>query len=333
MTRSTLSVLVLLGAFALLCWLTPHVVLVIFAGALVAVGLRSLAAPVAIHLGLRGGWAVLLVSLALVLLFGVAAWAVAAPLSEQAGNFAESLPRTLQSLREQVSQYGLGRWVLERVHPEQMIPSAGDAAGLAAAGLSGGVGVLGDIVLVVLLGIFLAAEPSLYRRGAVALLAPALRPGGMYVLDQSGAALRGWLIGAMCAMAFNGTLVFLGLWALGVPLSGLLGVIAGLMSFVPYIGAFVAAVPAALVALGQDPSLLPWALGLFCVVEAIEGNVLTPMVQKHTTDLPPGLLLAAQALAGASLGVLGIILAAPLAAVAMTAIRAGYVEQRLEGEN
>ncbi|MFC0408105.1 AI-2E family transporter [Roseomonas elaeocarpi] len=332
MTRSTLSITVLLVAFVLLCWLVPNALLIAFAGALLAVALRALAAPIVVKTGLSGGWAVLVVALLIVVVFGLGIWAAIGPLTEQAQAFAQQVPQALRSLQDSLSNYPWIQGQINKFQPEQLMSSVGEsAAGVAASGIFGTVGAIGNVVLMVLLALYLAAEPSLYRRGSIAFLSPDLRARGMHVLDAAGASLRGWLLGALCAMVFNGVLIWLGLWALGVPLSGLLGAIAAVTSFVPYIGAISAAVPAALMALGKEPSLVPWALGVYFLVQMLEGNVLTPLVQKRTTDLPPALLLISQTVMGTVAGILGVVLAAPLTAVAMTVIRMTYIEERLEG--
>jgi predicted PurR-regulated permease PerM len=157
-----------------------------------------------------------------------------------------------------------------------------------------------------------------------------MRPRGEATLNAMAHALRGWLLGQMFAMVVSGTLTFLGLWALGVPLAGLLAILTAIFGFMPYIGPVIGSVPAMLIAASEDPSLVPWVIGLFVLVQNIEGNFLTPMVQKQSSDVPPALLLGAQALFGSGLGFLGVLLAAPIAAAGMAAIRVSYVEGWVE---
>lgn len=330
MSRHTLSLTVLGAAFALILWFVPHALLIAFAGVLVAVGLRALAAPLVLHTPLSGGWAVLAVAAGIAALLALGAWFALDPLTAQAREFAASLPGTLQSLQERLADYPWAQSALQRMNPQQFVPSAEDAATMAASGLTGTFGVLGDTVLVILLALYLASEPSQYRRGFVALLSPDLRPQAMKVLDLTGATLRGWLLGALCAMAFTGTITWLGMWLLGVPLAPLLGAISALFGFIPYIGPLLAAVPAALVTLGHEPSLLPWTLGVYFLGQTIEGNILTPMVQRRTADLSPALLLMAQTVMGLLSGMLGVALAAPLAAAAVTIVKSAYVDGKLE---
>ena len=330
MTRSTLSITVLLVAAALLCWFVPQALLVGFAGALMGIGLRALAAPLAVHTRLGSGWAVLVVAALLAAVLALGAWAAAGPLTQQARSFADSLPATLRALRDRLSDYPWAQSLVSSVDPEKVLPSAGEAASYAMLGLSGTIGAVGNLVLAVLLALYFASAPSTYRRGFTALLAPELRPRGMETLHAVGHALKGWLQGALISMLFSGLMTFTGLWLLGVPLPGLLGAITALFGFIPYIGPLLSAIPAALVVVGHDPSLLPWAMAVYFATQVLEGNLVTPMVQKQTSDLAPALLLMAQTVMGLLSGLLGVALAAPIAVAIVAGVRTAYVEGRLE---
>ncbi len=335
MSHRLISALVLLAALVIFFILVPGVFLTLFAGLLLAVALRALACPLARRLGIGEGWGLAIVAVAIAFLFGLAAWLVADGLAAQIESFREQLPRILTALRDRLSQTGWGRSLLGWLQPEQLQQmfsenTARNAASYAFAGLNGLLGGLGDLALILLLGLYLAADPGPYRRAAVSLVAPSGRPRVLELLDEAGTTLRGWLAGQLFAMVFTGTVVSIGLTVLGVPLAGLLGLIAALFGFIPYIGPLLSVVPAVLVALGQDASLVPWVLGLFAASQMIEGNLLTPMVQSRTADVPPAYLLAAQAVMGTGFGLIGIVLAAPLAAFVMVAVRVGYVEAWVE---
>lgn len=333
MSRSLISVLVLLAVLLVLFALAPGVLLVFFAGALLAVGLRALACPLAHRLGIGEGWGVAAVALLALLLAALVFWLAADALTAQADSFRQELPDLVDRVRQRLAQYSWGRWVIEQIDPRRLVPSgaaAGEVATYAVSGLGGLLGGLGDAVLILLLGLYLAADPHPYRKAALALVAPGVRPRMQQLLDEAGQVLRGWLGGQLFAMAVTGVFIGSGLWALGVPLAGLLAVIAAIFGFIPYIGPIISVVPAILVALGQDPSLVPWVIGLFVLSQNIEGNLLTPMVQSRTADLSPAYLLGAQALMGSGFGLIGVVLAAPLAALVMVAVKVGYVEGWVE---
>jgi predicted PurR-regulated permease PerM len=125
------------------------------------------------------------------------------------------------------------------------------------------------------------------------------------VLGTLGQTLRGWLLGQFGVMVINGVLTWLGLMLIGVPQAALLGVITGVLNFIPNLGPFLAAVPALLLALSEGPTQVLSVLALFVLIQNLEGFVLTPLVQQRTVDIPPALLLTAQVLLGVLFGFSG----------------------------
>jgi predicted PurR-regulated permease PerM len=118
-------------------------------------------------------------------------------------------------------------------------------------------------------------------------------------------------------MAAVGALVTLGLWGLGVPLAGILGIIAALMTFIPNVGPVLSVVPAALLAFAISPGKGLLTVLLFIIVHFLEGNIITPLLQRQIVRLPPALTLIAQLLLAVIAGPLGLALAAPLSAAAL----------------
>jgi predicted PurR-regulated permease PerM len=149
------------------------------------------------------------------------------------------------------------------------------------------------------------------------------------VLDAIGHALRWWLIGRVFSMAVVAAGTALGLYLLGVPLAITLGLIAGLLDFVPTIGPILATVPAALVALLQSPLQVLYVVLLYVAVQLVEGYLLTPLVQRYTIALPPVLTIVGVVLLGVLLGGLGLILAAPLTIVLFILVKMLYIEDVL----
>ena len=328
MTRSQASVLILLGLLLALFWLAPEVPLLGFASVLLALALRAGGEPLARRTGLPDWAAVLIVAVLVMAAVGLAGWAAAGPLTEQARELAQQMPKSLESLRGRLADTGWGDWVLRQVDPGRIFGSGGaeNAAAAAASAASSTLGGLGNAVLVVLLALYLAVQPEGYLRGLRHLFAPQLEGPVRETLEEAGHTLRGWLLGQAFAMIVAGTLTWIGFMLLGVPLAGLLATIVALFNFIPVIGPLIAAVPAMLLALTQDPLLPFWVLGVIVLVQNIEGNFLTPMVQSRTADLPPALLLVTQVLTGALFGLLGVALAAPLSALGLVLVRRAYVE-------
>lgn len=131
-------------------------------------------------------------------------------------------------------------------------------------------------------------------------------------------------------MTVIGVLTFVGLWFLDIPLALVLAFLAGLLSFIPYVGPILALLPAVLVAFAQSPNQALFVLILYLGVQGVESYLLLPLVQSWTVDMPPALTIAAILLLGVLFGGLGITLAAPLAAAGMVAVKRLYLEDFLE---
>ncbi|WP_372615383.1 AI-2E family transporter, partial [Aquicoccus sp.] len=159
-----------------------------------------------------------------------------------------------------------------------------------------------------------------------------LRPRASEVMDEVANTIRNWLVAMLIAMALVGALTGLGVWMIGVPLPLLLGLIAGLLAFVPNLGPVIAAVPAMLLAVPLGGQAVLLVVLLFVVVQMIESYAVTPFLQQRTVSLPPVLVIGMQLLMGILFGLIGLILATPIAAVAMTVINAIYVHDYLDKE-
>lgn len=145
-------------------------------------------------------------------------------------------------------------------------------------------------------------------------------------LDSIGVALQKWLIGRVVVMASVGVLTTVGLIAAGIPNSLALGLLAGLLAFVPFLGPIIAVVPAFLVAFIKGPTLMIPVAIIFLVVHAIGGYLVTPLIQQRAVSLSPVVLLTSQVVIGLLLGVPGIIIATPLTITIIVIIQKSYIE-------
>jgi predicted PurR-regulated permease PerM len=214
--------------------------------------------------------------------------------------------------------------------PENLERYLGRAGGTLAATLGWTLGGLANLAIVLFVAVYVAADPDTYRQGLLRLVPPASRPRAEEVLARLGATLQRWLIGQLIAMVTIGTAVAVGLTLLGVPLALALGLLAGLLNFVPYLGPVLAFVPAALLALTEGVPTLLWVLGLYALIQALESYVVTPLIQQQAVALPPALIILAQVLLAVTVGWLGLLLATPLTAAVVVVIDMLYVEARRE---
>jgi len=165
--------------------------------------------------------------------------------------------------------------------------------------------------------------------GALHLFARRKRDRMREVLYEIGNVLRRWLVGQSLLAACVAILTGAGLLLLGAPFPFALALLAGLMEFVPYIGPFLAAVPAILVGFSEGPQLALYIALLFVGIQLTESYVLAPLVQHRAVHIAPAAILFAQVLMGAIVGALGVAVATPLAAAIMVAVSMLYVEDAL----
>ena len=189
------------------------------------------------------------------------------------------------------------------------------------------IGALTSMFMILILGLFIAMDPGTYSRGLQWMVPSDLRPEFGRTLVKMGATLRRLLAGRLLGMAVEGVASGIALAIGGVPMAMLLGIIAGILAFIPNVGAIVTGVLMVAVGFSAGVDTGYWAIGTYLIVQTIDGYVIVPMVAKRTVDLPPALTLGAQILASALFGILGLALADPMTAMLKTAL-----ERRSERE-
>lgn len=311
-----------LVALALLAWQMRHILILVFGGVLVGVILSLIARPLHEKLRIPETPALLLALLILVAIIGGAMWLFGGEVLRQVQILREELPQAWAALERWLAPSGLDDAVEGIGEGQGIISRVGSFAMSVGSGIA-------DAVLVLFAGVYLAAQPKLYRTGVLKLLPEGRRPLVGQAMDDSGEALRRWLKGQLTAMALVGLLTGLGLWALGVPAALTLGIAAALLDFVPFVGPILAAVPGVLIAFIQSPELALWTVGLYVVIQQLEGNVISPLIQQRAVDLPPALLLFSLVAGGFLFGFAGVLLAAPLTVVLFVLVKRLYVREAL----
>ena len=321
---ATLAVLLVLAL-----WMASHVLLLIFGGILLAVLLRGLGDLLSEYSRIPPGWSVVIVGLVLVAVFGLGGWYLSGQIAGEFDELGRSLSGIWQQVQTSLKRYAWGRDILATLGAHQLTSDNVDAIGkLIVATLGGASG----LVISVFIGLYVAANPTLYRRGLLRLTPIPYRKRASQILDDLHERLRGWLIGTLVLMMLVGTAISIGLWLIGIPLALALGIIMFFCEFIPYLGPILGAIPAVLVAttIGTHDVLL--VVLLYWGVQSVEGYVLSPLVFQRSVDVPPMITISAQVLLGTMLGILGIVFATPLAACAMVLVNRLYVEDAL-GDN
>lgn len=322
--------LIVAGVIVLLLflWTVRGALLLAFAAVLVAVLIRAVADPLRDRLQVPKRLSVLVACLLIGVPLVAIMLLIGNEMRDQAFLLLENLPDAAAALE---SQFGIRIPVPGRAAPGAApdATAVGEVARQAASAALLAVDALAALVIVVVGGVYFAAEPRVYRTGVAKLLPRAQQERGREALDASGRALRLWLMAQLLSMAAVGTLTGLGAWAIGLPAPLALGLFAGLADVVPLVGPFIGAVPGLLLAFNMGWEMLAWTVLLYLVVQQLEGNVLMPILGERMVSIPSALLLFAVVAAGAALGFGGVLLAAPLTVVAVVLVGKLYVRETL----
>ncbi len=179
-------------------------------------------------------------------------------------------------------------------------------------GLIGGVTTL---LLILVLGIYFAVDPAPYQRGLAWMLPRHMRGHFEETLSHMGFSLRRLLLGRLIGMTIEGVSIGVALSIYGVPMAALLGLLAGMLAFLPNIGAPISGLLMVLVGFSGGPHMALYCIGVYVVVQTIDGNIIVPMVAKRAADLAPALVLAMQLVMGVLFGIIGLALADPMLAM------------------
>lgn len=304
------------GGVALM-WLLAQPLLLILAGAVLATMLDGGTRLLGRVLPIGRGWRLAIILLAAV---GFMAWVMMFAGSQLAGQAAE-LQRVLLIQMQRALAWGRDHGFAElNFDPQQALDYVAGSVGQVTAAVGSVLGGLTSLLMIFVLGIFLAMEPRLYERGFAWLLPVRERSDFYAVTDAMGYTLRRLMAGRLLGMLVEGVATWILLGIYGIPMAALLGIITGLLVFIPNVGAIISGVLMVLVgfSVGMEGGL--YALAVYFVVQTIDGYVIVPMVAKRTVDLAPALVLGAQLLFGALFGIMGLALADPIVAMIKVAL-------------
>jgi predicted PurR-regulated permease PerM len=317
-----------LVAAGLLLWWTAQVLLVLFAAVFLSVFFHGLGMTLHRRSSFSYPFWLAFSLLTLFFILVIAALLVGPAVADQAGNLTQELPKAWNQLLNDVKAWPGGNSAVGGLQAaianskDSNLASAIKFAGLTLHGFGG-------LIFAVVIGIFFAAQPDLYRNGFLSLFPKRRRERMKAVLDELGFTLWWWLIGQLATMASVGILIGIGLTVLGVKLSGTLGLIAAILSFIPSLGPFISVIPAIMMGLTISPTMAIWVALLYLGVQTLEANVITPLIQRRAISLPPAFVLGSELLMGLLLGGAGLAFATPLAAVILVLVNMLYIQDHL----
>jgi predicted PurR-regulated permease PerM len=315
--------LLFIGIFLLLAYV-GDVVLIVFAGILLAIILRGITGYAARIPVISPQWAYTAVLTGIVIVVAALCWALGPRVVAQAHEIAKSIPVALLNIRAQLEHYSWGKDVVhlvtQNMQSRQITAHAGAYANAVTDGIT-------DAVVIVAIAAFLGSNPPFYRSGLLQLVPKNHRNTAADLLDHVTVTARDWLLGQLIPMSVLGIGTFVGLEIMGVPLAFTLALFTALMLFIPYVGSIIAYIPTALVALMQSPMKLVYVTILYLGVHIAEGYVVTPLAQRHAVRLPPALTLLSQLFMWKVAGLLGVIIATPLAAIGLVVVQKLYLKR------
>ena len=319
----TIAIVSLFITMLLVVRVAFNVLLMALAGCLIAVYFHGLGDLIQRKTRITRRSAMLLSIAGTLVIIALPVWFIGTTIQIQIAELSNTLPETIRITKAKLNSTPLGRKVIDYTssqHSEKLLDTATSF-------FNTGFGVLGDLYIILFLGIFFTASPTLYKDGILLLIPQPRKAQGIRIIDRISRSLRGWLRGMLVSMILITVLITVGLMIIGIPLTMVLGLITGILEIVPNFGPLIAMIPGVLLAITVSTNTAIIVALLYIICQTIVANIVTPLLQKKIIHLPPALTLMSQLLMGALSGVLGIILAVPLLAILMILIDELYIKK------
>lgn len=328
---ATITLLVLFIGYAV------NILLLVFVGILLGIVFRSLRDIFSGFTGLPSTPSLGIVVVILLAMIVGSGYLLAPRVYEQASMMYEQVPREWNNIKQQIWQYEWGKEVArENPDAKDFLENESDSAeedndmtrGILDL-FSVTAGVVASTVLVIVIAIYIAAEPEVYTSGFLRLFPLDKRLLVVNIMDETALTIQWWLVGQLISMLILGTITTLGLWLMGMPYSLVLGIFTALMTFIPNLGPILAGIPTLLVALTVTPTMAFYVAVFYIIIQSLEGYFITPMIHREAINVPPVLIITIQFLLYYLIGIIGVFVAMPLVACIMILIQRVYVEEIL----
>jgi predicted PurR-regulated permease PerM len=237
---------------------TFNVVLLVFAGALIAVFFRGLSDLIARKTKWKGGITLLISVVGSIVFIGLLFWLMGAKLQTQINELSDTLTETIQNAKQQLNKSTLGQKIVEKISSPG---SQKRGQSIIQTFFKSSFGVLGDIYVVLFIGLFFTVSPGVYKKGIISLVPEGSKGVATDILEKLNINLKKWLKGKLFAMLVVFVLTAIGLVIMGMPMWLVLALIAGILNFIPNFGPLIAMIPAVLLGLMQSPATAIWVAG------------------------------------------------------------------------
>ncbi len=319
----TVAIVALLVGVILVARVAFNVLLMMLAGSLIAVYFHGFGDIIQRRTRWKRTWAMTASLIISFLVLGGLLWFMGAKMQVQIAQLSNTLPHTVSTFKAKLGETPVGQKVLESVSDG----SSDSLMTTAQTFLGTSFGVLGYIYIILLLGVFFTASPSIYKNGILLLVPKSKKELGKHIMDRISLSLKGWLKGMMVSIVLITVLISVALTIIGIPMTMVLGLITGILELVPNFGSLLAMIPGVLLALTISTNTAIVVALVYIVSQTITANIVTPLIQKKIINLPPALTLVSQLVMGTVSGALGIILAVPLLAIIIILIDELYVKK------
>ncbi|HML22664.1 MAG TPA: AI-2E family transporter [Aggregatilinea sp.] len=337
-----LFIAMLMVVLALAAWTLRDALLLIFLAVIIALALQMPVQRLQ-RLGLSRGLSVLASFGGLIALIVILLLLVVPVLVEQVSSIVEQLPDAYDQARDQYDEQvqkhdwlpeinwdqltgdDLRNFVMDQSKqlPQRVFPF-----------FSGVGAIITSLIVLVFISLFIVTGPTDYLEGALTLVPRGYRARALEVFILLGQGLQRWFVGQLISMSILAVMIAAGtglILGLENPLA--LGVFAGVMEFIPNFGSVIGVIPGVLIALAEDPALVPWVILVYLGTQQIQSNLIGPRLMSRQVDLPAAIVLISQVIASALFGFMGLLLAVPLAVVIMILIKEVYVTDMLNSRN
>ncbi|MEO7654317.1 MAG: AI-2E family transporter [Sphingomicrobium sp.] len=314
MRRAAIWIGMLLAVAGVIVLAQP--LLLIVGGAIFAVLLDGGTRLLGRYLPIARAWRLMIVILLGFGFIGWVGWFAGTTIAEQA----ESLRVVVTNQFRQLLRLVEGMGLVPRGQSTDITSQVLGSVGRLTTAVGSAIGAITSVIMMLVIGMFLAAEPKIYDRGLAWMLPLRHREGFYRIAEHVGFTLRRLLFGRLIGMLFEGVFTFVLLWVGGVPMAALLGLVTGILAFIPNIGAIVSGVLMIAVGFSAGTQEGFYAIFVYFFVQNVDGYLVVPYIARRTVDLAPALVLAMQVLMGALVGILGILFADPLLATLKVAL-------------
>jgi len=319
------GILALILVLLLLLKATFNVLLLVLAGTLIAVFFRGMSGLIERKTKWNSKLSLAFSIIVTLVIVGLLFWMMGAKVQAQAEELSKTLPSTIEKAKGELSKSTIGQKIIEKISSPE---TQKQGQSIIQTFFKSTFGILGDLYVVLFIGIFFTVAPNIYVAGIISVVPEKGKAKAKDVLSKMGDHLKKWLKGKLFAMLVVFVLTSIGLVIMGIPRWLVLALIAGILNFIPNFGPLIAMIPAVLVGLMKSPADALWVAGLYILVQVLESNFITPLVQQRLISVPPAMIIIAQLLVAPLTGGWGLILATPLLVIIIVIVQELYIKKQ-----